>query len=55
MADALSEHLRRYNTAFGAQLDAGRPARAPHGGRVPPEHRAAAEAMLDATSSRTSP
>jgi 5'(3')-deoxyribonucleotidase len=49
IADALAEHLRRYNAAFGARL-------APddlHGRHledcVPPEHRAAALAMIDAS------
>jgi 5'(3')-deoxyribonucleotidase/uncharacterized protein with PQ loop repeat len=49
MADAVAEHLRRYNAAFGTGL-----ALADLHGRhledcIPPEHRAAAEAMLDAT------
>jgi 5'(3')-deoxyribonucleotidase/uncharacterized protein with PQ loop repeat len=48
MADALSEHLRRYNAAFGARLTA-----ADTTGRhleqcIPSDRRAAAEAMLDA-------
>jgi 5'-nucleotidase len=47
MADALGEHLRRYNAAFNASFTA-----ADLQGRhleesVPPAHRAAAEAMLD--------
>jgi len=49
MADAVAEHLRRYNTAFGARLAVDDL----HGRHleefVPPEHRAAAEAMLDST------
>ena len=49
MADALTEHLRRYNAAFGANLGV-----ADVEGRhleecIPPAHRAAAEAMLDAS------
>jgi 5'(3')-deoxyribonucleotidase/uncharacterized protein with PQ loop repeat len=49
MADALGEHLRRYNAAFNARFTA-----ADLQGRhleecVPPAHRAAAEAMLDAS------
>jgi len=47
MADALGEHLRRYNAAFGSRLT-----EADVSGRhleecIPREHRAAAEAMLD--------
>ena len=49
MADAVAEHVRRYNTAFGARL----PVDDLHGRHleefVPPEHRSAAEAMLDST------
>jgi 5'(3')-deoxyribonucleotidase len=49
MADALAEHLRRYNAAYGATLTP-----ADLEGRhledcVPAEHRAAAEAMLDSS------
>jgi 5'(3')-deoxyribonucleotidase/uncharacterized protein with PQ loop repeat len=49
MADALSEHVRRYNALFG-----GRVAMADLPGRhleelVPPEHREATEALLDAS------
>ena len=49
MADALAEHLRRYNAAFGTRLTA-----ADLHGRhledcVPAAHRAATEAMLDAS------
>ncbi|HJZ72189.1 MAG TPA: PQ-loop domain-containing transporter [Vicinamibacterales bacterium] len=49
MADALAEHLRRYNAAYGANLGL-----ADVQGRhleecIPPGHRAAAEAMLDAS------
>jgi 5'(3')-deoxyribonucleotidase/uncharacterized protein with PQ loop repeat len=47
MADALTEHLRRYNGAYGTSLTA-----AELSGRhleecIPPAHREAAEAMLD--------
>jgi 5'(3')-deoxyribonucleotidase/uncharacterized protein with PQ loop repeat len=49
MADAVAEHLRRYNTAFGARLAIDDL----HGSHleefIPPEHRSAAEAMLDST------
>ncbi len=49
MADALGEHVRRYNAAFGAAIT---PADL-HGRHledyVPPAHRRAAEAMLDAS------
>jgi 5'(3')-deoxyribonucleotidase len=49
MADALAEHVRRYNAAFGTRLAIGDL----HGRHledgIPPEHRSAAEAMLDAT------
>ena len=49
MADALAEHLRRYNAAFGTNLGP-----ADVSGRhledcIPPAHRAAAEEMLDAS------
>jgi 5'(3')-deoxyribonucleotidase/uncharacterized protein with PQ loop repeat len=49
MADALSEHLDRYNRTFGARLTA-----ADVGGRhleecIPAAHRQAAEALLDAS------
>jgi 5'(3')-deoxyribonucleotidase/uncharacterized protein with PQ loop repeat len=49
MADALTEHLRRYNAAYGTSLTA-----AELSGRhleecIPPAHREAAEAMLDAS------
>jgi 5'(3')-deoxyribonucleotidase/uncharacterized protein with PQ loop repeat len=49
MADALTEHLRRYNAAYGASLGV-----ADLQGRhledcIPPAHRAATEAMLDAS------
>jgi len=49
MADALAEHIRRYNAAFDAQVTS-----ADLGGRhleqwVPPAHRKAVEAMLDAS------
>jgi 5'(3')-deoxyribonucleotidase/uncharacterized protein with PQ loop repeat len=49
MADAVAEHLRRYNMAFGTRLTIDDL----HGRHleefVPPEHRSAAEAMLDST------
>ena len=49
MADAVAEHLRRYNMAFGTRLTIDDL----HGRHleeyVPPEHRLAAEAMLDST------
>lgn len=49
MADALGEHLRRYNAAFGTRLSLGDV----HGRHledcIPAEHRTATEAMLDAT------
>jgi 5'(3')-deoxyribonucleotidase len=49
MADALAEHVHRYNAAFGARLTIDDL----HGRHleegIPPEHRAAAEDMLDAT------
>jgi 5'(3')-deoxyribonucleotidase/uncharacterized protein with PQ loop repeat len=49
MANALAEHVRRYNTAFGTRLAIDDL----HGRHleecIPPEHRTAAEAMLDAT------
>ena len=49
MADALGEHLRRYNAAFAARLGIGDL----HGRHleeyIPPEHRAAAEALLDSS------
>jgi len=49
MADALTEHLRRYNGAYGTSITA-----AELSGRhleqcIPPAHRDAAEAMLDAS------
>ena len=49
MADALAEHLRRYNAAYGTSITA-----AELSGRhleqcIPPAHREAAEAMLDAS------
>jgi 5'(3')-deoxyribonucleotidase len=49
MADALAEHVRRYNAAFGANVQT-----ADLTGRhledcVPPEHREAAEGMFDAS------
>jgi 5'(3')-deoxyribonucleotidase/uncharacterized protein with PQ loop repeat len=49
MADALAEHLRRYNAAYGTNLTPG-DVRGRHLEEcIPPEHRAAAEAMLDAS------
>ena len=49
MADAVAEHLRRCNTAFAARLGIGDL----HGRHleeyIPPEHRSAAEALLDST------
>jgi 5'(3')-deoxyribonucleotidase/uncharacterized protein with PQ loop repeat len=49
MADALKEHIRRYNASFGAQV-----ARADLHGRhlsewIPPDHRDTLEAMLDSS------
>jgi 5'(3')-deoxyribonucleotidase/uncharacterized protein with PQ loop repeat len=49
MADALAEHLRRYNAAYGTTITP-----ADVQGRhlhacIPPEHRAAADGMLDAS------
>ena len=49
MADALTEHLRRYNAAFGTQLP-WRTERPVHLEQcIPAAHREAAEAMLDAS------
>jgi 5'-nucleotidase len=49
MADALGEHVRRYNAAFGTTITR----EALHGRHleeyVPPAHRSAVEAMLDAS------
>jgi 5'(3')-deoxyribonucleotidase len=49
MADALAEHVRRYNTAFGTRITIDDL----HGRHledcIPPEHRSAAEGLLDAT------
>jgi 5'(3')-deoxyribonucleotidase/uncharacterized protein with PQ loop repeat len=49
MADALAEHIRRYNAAFGAQLTIGDL----HGRHledwIPPSQREAVDAMLDAS------
>jgi 5'(3')-deoxyribonucleotidase len=49
MADALTEHVRRYNATFGTRLAIGDL----HGRHledcIPPEHRSAAEDMLDAS------
>jgi 5'(3')-deoxyribonucleotidase/uncharacterized protein with PQ loop repeat len=49
MADALGEHLRRYNTTYGLSLTPG-DLRGRHlEETVPPEQRAAVEALLDAS------
>jgi 5'(3')-deoxyribonucleotidase/uncharacterized protein with PQ loop repeat len=48
MADALSEHVRRYNAAFGASLTI-ESLHGPLMACIPPAHRETAEAMLDAT------
>ena len=49
MADALSEHLRRYNATFGAQLTPDDLRGCHIEDVVPAAHRAALEAMLDET------
>jgi 5'(3')-deoxyribonucleotidase/uncharacterized protein with PQ loop repeat len=49
MADALSEQLRRYNAAFGASMSAADVAGRHLEDCVPAGHRAAAEAMFDAS------
>jgi Uncharacterized protein conserved in bacteria len=49
MADSLAEHVRRYNAAFGAQLAIGDLRGRSLERHVPPAHREAAEAMLDAS------
>jgi 5'(3')-deoxyribonucleotidase/uncharacterized protein with PQ loop repeat len=48
MADALAEHLRRYNAAFGTELTSQTLKGCHLEHSVPPAHRAAAEAMIDA-------
>ena len=48
MADALAEHLRRYNVAFGTELTSQTLKGWHLEHAVPPAHRAAAEAMIDA-------
>src|SRR5262245_10281153 len=49
MADALSEHLRRYNTVFGTSLTTTHLQGCHLEDCVPPEHRSEAEAMIDAS------
>ena len=49
MADALSEHVRRYNAAFGASVKIEDLTGHHLEDCVPPEHREAAESMFDAT------
>ncbi len=49
MADAVAEHLRRYNMAFGTRLTIDDLPGRHLEEYVPPEHRSAAEAMLDST------
>src|SRR5262249_6125583 len=49
MADALAEHFRRYNAAYGANLGLADVQGRPLEECIPPGHRAAAEAMLDAS------
>jgi 5'-nucleotidase len=49
MADALSEHLRRYNAAYGTSITAAELSGRHLEHTVPPAHRGAAEAMLDAS------
>ena len=49
MADALTEHLRRYNAAYGASLGVTDVQGRHLEDCIPPAHRAAAEAMLDAS------
>jgi 5'(3')-deoxyribonucleotidase/uncharacterized protein with PQ loop repeat len=49
MADALSEHIRRYNASFGAEVQP-EDLRGRHLSQwIPPDHRAPLEAMLDAS------
>jgi 5'-nucleotidase len=49
MADALSEHLRRYNTVFGTSLTATHLQGCHLEDCVPTEHRSEVEAMIDAS------
>jgi len=49
MADALTEHLRRYNAAYGTSITAAALAGQHLEQCIPPAHREAAEAMLDAS------
>jgi 5'-nucleotidase len=49
MADALTEHLRRYNAAYGTSITAAELSGRHLEHSVPPAHRGAAEAMLDAS------
>jgi 5'(3')-deoxyribonucleotidase/uncharacterized protein with PQ loop repeat len=49
MADALGEHVRRYNASFGAELSIGDLHGCHLEDRIPAVHRAAAEALLDAS------
>src|SRR5262245_18708401 len=49
MADALTEHLRRYNAAYGTSLTATKLSGRHLEQGIPPAHREAAEAMLDAS------
>jgi 5'-nucleotidase len=49
MADALAEHVRRYNAAFGASVRVEDLAGYHLEDRVPAEHREAAESMFDAS------
>jgi len=49
MADALAEHVRRYNEHFGARLAMGELRGRHLEDVIPPEHREAAEALLDAS------
>ncbi len=49
MADALTEHLRRYNAVYGTSITAAELSGCHLEQRIPPAHRQAAEAMLDAS------
>lgn len=49
MADALGEHLRRYNATYGASVTPAHVRGRQLEDCIPPAHRAAAEAMLDAS------
>jgi 5'(3')-deoxyribonucleotidase/uncharacterized protein with PQ loop repeat len=49
MADALTEHLRRYNAAYGTSITAAELSGRHLEQSIPPAHREAAEAMLDAS------